>query len=372
MTLRYEFPVANGRSGRYCPNPVRALTALSIACGLMALPMVGLAQSDCRQNDLGERLSCKLERAAAQQAEAAVMLSEFPEVPEEQKMALMNQTSRGMNAHARSSPGQLKQLARDNSKACEIAELMDGSGDGDGVCEGNENCEELIGDGIGDDDGICKTKGKPTEREVCIEFCAAEADPEDDDQFDMKLGKDVEEGIDDVLVLQDSANRMIAKALAHRASQQTLAIAYESEEVNGDPDPCALPPDRNFDRPNEAFVASAMYANIAAEGIADGFWVGCSQDVAGFNTSSACIVTTIIKVGASAVAETLNFIDGNHDSDGIDATWDCVQKLKTELFELDQQMGQISGDLDEIKSGVDTIQQLLATPQGRRDGFPDG
>ena len=90
----------------------------------MALPMVGLAQSDCRQNDLGERLSCKLERAAAQQAEAAVMLSEFPEVPEEQKMALMNQTSRGMNAHARSSPGQLKQLARDNSKACEIAELM--------------------------------------------------------------------------------------------------------------------------------------------------------------------------------------------------------------------------------------------------------
>ncbi|HET6564304.1 MAG TPA: hypothetical protein VFG52_02725, partial [Xanthomonadales bacterium] len=345
----------------------RALTVLAVG---LILSTPGFAQNDCRQNDLGERLSCKLERAAEQQAEAAMMVSQFEEVPEAQKMALMNQTSRGMNAHGRSTPGQLKQLARDTAKACEIAELMDGSGDGDGVCEGSENCQELIGDGIGDDDGVCRTKGKPTEREVCIEFCSAEADPEDDGQFDMALGKDIEEGLDDVIVLQESANHMIAQALNQRSSVQNSAQA--ETEGDSDPDPCTMPPDRTFNRPNEAFVASAMYANIAAEGVADGFWVGCSQDVAGFNTATACIVTTIIKVGASALAETLSFIDGNHDSDGIDATWGCVQKLKQQVFELDQQMGQISGDLEAIMSGVEAIQEQLATPQGRRDGFPDG
>ena len=339
-----------------------ALTAST--CLVVAAPP---QRQECNDPDQGVRLRCKASNVVAQQEATSAMLNEMTEIPESRRQNLMKQTERTKQAHGRSESGEYKQLAKSKSPKCQVAEVMnDGKGDDDGICKGSEDCVEVVGDQIGDDVQPCKTTGNRNEREVCVEICDQDAVASDPDNFDEAgRGQEAESELDDVTDEYVVLNSTIEQALTLHSARQILVR---------DDDPCSTV---FGDRIGAGWMWASLGTKLLVEGLAGIHDKFCNQDAGGFNGASACAIIEGIKAVAVSQWEVVDFIDGNRDSDTIDTTFACMKKLNTSvgdgnaaLDSLDAKVEALDAQVKTLQQTLDEVQELLATPQGRREGFP--
>ena len=335
----------------------------------------------CDQEDSGERIKCKTQNVIDQQEVSTQMMLDFPGMSAAQMERLNKQVGRARNSEGRTPSRDFKELTKKRTNKCHIVPVD--PNDDDGICRGNEDCKEVIGDGIGDEDGICKTKGKPSEREVCEEICDQEAitDPRnfDDDPAEAgSLGADVEQGLDDATAEYVEFNENLEQEMLRLASIRALASTHNLAAAG---DACALALEG---RSNEALVFGAITAATTLETIADQFGPVCELDVAGFNSAPICIVFETLSGIAELIANGFVFEDGSVDSTHIDNTFECVKSLdaasdaiqgdleavKNDLASVKSELSVVQDKLNEVQNTLMTTIELLKTPQGQREGFP--
>jgi len=336
----------------------------------------------CDQEDSGERIKCKTQNVIDQQAASVVMRREFPGMSDAQMQRLNKQVGRARNSESRTPGRDFKELTKKRANKCHIVPVD--PDDDDGICRGNEVCKEAIGDGIGDDDGICKTKGKPSDREVCVEICDQEAitDPrnfDDDKEEASSLGSDVEQGLDDATAEYVEFNDNLEQEMVRLASIRALA-STQNLGVAGDACAVAL-----RTRANETLVFGAITAASTLETIANQFAPVCELDVAGFNSAPVCIVFETLAGIAKLIANGFVFEDGSVNSTHIDHTFECVKSLdaandaiqgdldgvKNDLTTVKTELSVVQNKLNEVQQALMTTLELLRTPQGQRAGFPN-
>jgi hypothetical protein len=333
----------------------------------------------CDQEESGERIKCKTQNVLDQQEASVEMMLDFPGMSEAQMERLNKQVGRGRNSESRTPGTDFKDLTKKRASKCHIVPLD--PNDEDGICRGNEDCKEVIGDGIGDDDGVCQTKGKPSEREVCEEICDQEAitDPrnfDDDPEEAGSLGADVEEGLDDATAeyveFNENLEQEMLRLASIRAVTQNLVAADDACEL-------AL-----LGRPSDTVVFGAITAATTLETIAEQFNPVCQLDVAGFNSAPVCIVFETLSGIAELIANGFTFEVGSVDSAHIDNTFECVKGLdaandaiqgdletvKNDLATVKSELSVVQSRLDEVQEALMTTIELLNTPQGRREDFP--
>jgi hypothetical protein len=342
------------------------------------------------------------------------MIAFMPTVPEKQKQALMKQVERNDRARGRTPADEFKQLTKKSKTTCQILEIAgDNMGDDDGVCTGNEDCVEVTGDQIGDDDGICRPRNGRN-REACVEICDEEAinsDPGnfDDDPTQPSLGKDVEEQLDDITGQYVELNQLLEQEAQVRAAAGILA---------GSGDPCAAVIAARANVRTFAFLVGVAGGTRMGADIAERF---CDQTAFGVNTAAVCSVIEGIAGAAQITASIFQFGDSSVDSDTADASFACLKSLSGNLGALSTNVGALSTDVgalstdlgvlstdvrgigsavgdgnaalasvnaridglqqqlnglrqmvDGVRGQVAEVRQLLSTPQGQREGFPNG
>lgn len=337
---------------------------LSTTFAMTAPPTPGA----CNDSDLGERIKCKFGNVLSQQEETAGMLNQMSEIPDAQKTALENQKERNMRVLGRSDAADFKQLAKKKDPQCQVAEDPNGNGDHDGICKGNEDCLEVIGDQIGDDVQPCRRTGNPHDREVCVQMCDAEAVASEPDNFDESgRGNDLEEELDQATEQYEVLNQMLGQVVAMKASLPLSLTGVTACSA-------ALP-----GRTNDTVMWASLIAKLAMETIADVSDKFCNQDVLGNNAATACAVVVILKAAAVDTWEVLDEIDGNKDSDVIDTSFECLKELNTSVGDGNAAIDSIEAKVDDLGQQVMSLQQkldevmvLLLTPPGRRSGYPKG
>lgn len=330
----------------------------------------------CDQTDTGERIKCKFGNILDQQNTATNMLGDMPAIPDNQKKAMTNLADRSNRAKERTQAKDFKQLTKKSNPQCQIAEVLnDGLGDDDGICQGNEDCLEVLNDGIGNDDNICQTKGKPSEREVCVQICDSEAISSNPDNFDDptqdSLGRDLEEQLDETTSQYVELNN----SLEAGASQQVQFNALMAANT-----PCAA-----VFETRPTFLAGLIASQVAvtARGVAGQVGTVCDLDVAGFNATPACLITETIAAIAEIIDDSIDFLDSSIDSDTIDANYACLKNLnakagdtndvlndiKVQLNTVQQKLDTVHGQLGIVQQQIDIVNDQLQTPQGQRDSW---
>lgn len=317
--------------------------------------------------DKGERLKCHFDNVAAQQTASAEMISQMPEIPANQKMALMNTAMRGKKAQDRATGKDYKQLAKKTAVQCQIAEITtDNKGDNDGICTAGEDCAEELGDGIGDEDGICKPMNGRN-REVCVQICDAEGINENPDNFDDTVSDTISDDLETQLV---ESTEQYAELNTELDSMMTANSVLQAAADSGDCN-AVLEARVSFEA---GLIASQ--AAVTLRGVAGQFSTVCELDVAGFNGATACLVTETLAAIAEVVDDSLEYLTSAIDSDTMDATYSCLKDVNASVGESNDALNEIKLQLDQVNLRLDTMQQQLdlanqnlLTPQGQRDGF---
>lgn len=260
------------------------ITIFIVGTGLAsAAPPVPTACDPTTVPDKGDRLKCHFDNVAAQQTATAEMISQMPEIPMNQKKALMNTSMRGQKAQNRATGNDYMQLAKKNAVQCQIAEITtDTKGDNDGVCTAGEDCAEELNDGIGDEDGICKPmNGK--NREVCIQICDAEGINDNPDNFDNDIGDTISDDLEAQLI---ESTEQYSELNTELGDMMAANAFLQAAVANGDTCNAVL-----LTRAPFAVGLIASQVAVTLRGVAGQFGVVCAQDAAGFNSSTACLVT---------------------------------------------------------------------------------
>ena len=317
--------------------------------------------------DKGDRLKCHFDNVAAQQTSTAEMISDMPEIPANQKKALINTATRGKKVQDRTTGNDYKQLAKKAAAQCQLAEYIPGKGDDDGVCTAGEDCSEELNDGIGDEDGICKPlNGK--NREVCVQICDAEGINDNPDNFDNAVGDTISDDLEAELI--DSTEQYAELNIELETMMASSAAVQAAAASSGD---CSV-----VFESRAPFVAGLIASQLAVtlRGVAGQFSTVCDQVVAGFNGRSACLVTETLAALAEVVDDSLEYLTSAIDSDTMDATYVCLQEVNTTVGESNDALDEIKLELENVNTRLDTMQQQLdqanqnlLTPQGQRDGF---
>ena len=349
--------------------------ALLIAPAALAAPPM----QDCagmHPDDSGERMKCLYGNLMVQQEETTdmlMMMGQLSEISESQMDRLHKMMDRNTRAMERIPGEDFRQLVRKRTSRCGVAPLD--PMDEDGICKGNEECEEVIGDGIGDDIQPCKTKGKPSDREVCVEICEEQGitDPRgfDDDPTDpTNLGADMEEEITDITEEYAEVNEMLAEEIRLRAAAQAFAMDPNASDCDIAINAIAQ---RSRDDVAVALLILAETVNVLEQ----------ICDAAGDFHIGPVPAKVVCSIGAVAagVTQVLSDLrdnrDGNIDSATMDATVGCVQDLLVEvgsnndlLDDVLDDLATVKGELMIVREQLDTTIRLLNTPPGRRESFP--
>jgi hypothetical protein len=340
---------------------------------LFLFPPVSNAMSPnvCDQSDSGERMKCKFQNIIEQQNESADKLVDMGTIPKERTDKLKRQIGKTMATQGKTEAENFKQLTKKNNTQCDTVELLDhmqANGDGDGICENNETCEEDNSDQIGNNDGVCSpTKGK--KREVCLQICDDEAikgNPNNFDDAPGSRGADFDEVLDDItsdyLELNESLNEQM--------TVQASLVSLDSTNSECSSVLSARPTKKQLDN---SFMAAYIAENLSEQ--ADNI---CGLDAAGFNAHVACIVTDAIFIVAKGIADTITSANDDVDSQTTDAIMRCVQALEASAGEQQDQLEAIESKMDVLDSKMNSTLQklqesidLLNTPQGQRNSFPE-
>lgn len=347
------------------------LTILCIIALLVSYPAVAQPPSPvlCDQLETGDRIKCKFGNIIVQQKTATDMLGDMPSIPAKQKKAMVDLADRSNRAKNRAPASDFKQLTKKSNPQCQIAELLnDGIGDDDGICRGNEDCLEVLNDGIGNDDNVCETKGKPSDREVCVQICDSEAISSNPDNFDDptqdSLGRDIEEQLDETTAQYVELNSSLETQTKQQAQFSALVASNN---------PCAAVFEQ---RPT--FLAGLIASQVAvtARGVAGQVSTVCDLDIAGFNATPACLITETIAAVAEIIDDSIDFVDSSIDSDTIDANYACLQELNSKTGETNEilndimiQLVTVQQQIGVVQEQINLVNEQLQTPQGQRDGW---
>jgi len=339
-------------------------TYVAIVITVISIPTSqAVPPANCAQQDSGDRLKCKFQNIIEQQEESTTKLSSMGNIPADRTDKLMRQVGNTMSTNGRTEPADFKQLTKKGQAQCDIVELLNhaqSNGDGDGICTGNERCEEDNSDQIGNNDSVCSPKnGK--KREACLQICDTEAirgNPNNFDNSPGSRGADFEDVLDDITNDYVELNNELGESVAVMASLAAQASSDACSAILN-----ARPTDKQLDN---SFMAAYIAENLAEQ--ADNI---CNLDAAGFNVAVACIVTDGIFIVAKGIADTITSANDSVDSQTIDATLACVQDLQAAAGEQEAKLNAIDSKLDMTLDMLNETIELLNTPQGQRDGFPN-
>ncbi len=306
-------------------------------------------------SDSGERLKCRHGRVLEEQDRLInnLELNLGQVIPAEDIARLKNANNRAKKAKDRMTPKQFKSLAKKNAETCDLAEW---EGDGDGICEPGEKCEEVMGDGIGNDDHICKLKGK--NKEVCVEICAGSDDTLEDDTDPAYLA-DVEENYDDVTKSLDAANDVLeSKGQLMASMAASLLTAYEpADACKASADWLALG--------DIAVVTVAKVFSAGARGLADILERGCDQSAAGFNCATCCIVAEGAAMVNAVIVEVTDGVFNTIEWYVDTAKQSCMSSISADLQEIKATLGTVasttSGTSNQLSSAATDIQTIKTT-----------
>lgn len=331
---------------------------MSLVCaGLMLAmaPAAAAAGRDCKlETDSGERMKCMFGKVIAQQrttTDMAIAMGEFPDMTPTEAERLERYMDRTAKSVERTKGPSFKMITNQGFAKCQMLPFL--ADDEDGICTGNEVCQEVIDDDIGNDDGMCETKGKPSDREVCTEICdqGAITDPrnfDDDADEPNSFAADMEEELDDLMEAYIEVEDSMGAGRQTRAALVALAMA------DGDGSCAAVLAERR----SNAQLTKWLTISVIASTVSDICDSACGNDIAGFNCLAVCGITAGLTGAAELTNELYQNEDGNIDSDHIDATLECV-------------VGLMSG-LTDLNDKLDEVIDLLNTPPGRRRDFPGG
>lgn len=277
------------------------------------------------------------------------------------------------------------QKIKSRDEYCYIKEF---TGNGNGVCEKNEECSEITTDGIGDDIQPCALKGPKKDREVCEQICTQSL-ADDDENYDSETATDTDEELRELEAALNNAELGIEMAMMAEMQiyEQRLLDHATLSESCGDFDDVL------------SYVSFGVMEGLAlAKNVADGVFNTCSsvsgQTILGMNVKAVCGVLAVVK----AVADTLH--DGAELGfklgDELDASTqmaklsECTEGLTDEFNEPDGAIVLLQKDVDDLTAefgeggAIDTLQkdvdkmkealilleELLRTPHGQRDRVP--
>ena len=325
-----------------------------LAVGMSSL---ALAQPDnCGQyTDKGDRLKCKFERVNSKIGETLGNIEQLDILPPTQVNSLKNAHSRAARDKDRAGSEAFKGLTKKKDAKCEMKEcdpaaLPDNAKcktlvDPNGICDDGEDCLEVLGDGIGDDVQPCSPlHGK--NKEVCVQICDQEAINGDEGNFDDQAGSDWEQTLGDTADNLDLMNTTVTQAVQPARVFQVIAADPTNMCAN-----LLIAPKFTYEQ-LQGVRAGANAAKLAA----DSCDAGCNQDSFGWNCSAVCLAFRLAENILVAVADGFELQDNKDSGDQITAMAECLEELGTKI--------------NGIETKLNTVIELLNTPQGQRPDFP--
>lgn len=354
--------------------------ALFALLALGPVPAAWAQPVDCESLvDGGERLKCKHDKVIAEQEKlVGNMKSEYGGTIPDETLDRMEKAHNRSKRHAdRMNAKHFKMLTKKQNLVCDTKELpadMGGNGDGDGICRGNERCEEVVGDQIGDDIQPCDRKGR--DKEVCVQVCGDGSEDvttsrffavrtETEEDTDPELQADLEESFDDLAgQLSDLNGLLVDNAPAFRA------LVAEISAARGASDVCKFQAD--WHSVSIPFLSAAKFLNAIARGIADVGERFCDQTAAGFNSAAVCALM-------EGVANLANVIVVGYEGvlDGLRATTQddtgaCLEDMSADLSDLETDISSNHGILSTTNTNVQGIYANVVEPTGDLAVIKDG
>jgi hypothetical protein len=355
---------------------VTLLEVVSVVFALILtydLPASAAGRKVCNQPDSGERIKCKFDNVNSEMSDTVDYLTD-PDVDfltPEQKDHLKHARDRTLKKTGNIPEKDFKKLSKKRDAECEIQEILgdveprndtNGNeecdeleiciGDEDGICSPDEmahgGCAEVLNDGIGDDDGICETKGKYDE--ACVEICDPDSIIGKQGNVDNEESFDVEESLDDVTDLFDEVNPSIANFVEYMATQKALVSA-----AGNSASACTslLVNTRQFDFITlQGTLAGANAAKLAADSCRD----ACTQTSFGWNCRAVCLCFGLAENVLAEISAAFELQDDTVTAERVDAAVLCLEELGSKI--------------DGIDKKIDSVINLLNTPEGQRPHFP--
>ena len=345
-----------------------------VVFALTSAPSASAAgRKTCDQQDSGERIKCKYDNVNSQLSDTVDNLT-APSVDfltPKQKDHLKNARDRTLRKTGNVPDTDFKKLSKKRDAECEIQEILgdvdpkdDTNSNGecdeleacigneDGICSPDEfakgGCAEVLNDGIGDDDGICEKKGKY--EEACVEICDPDSVIGKQGNVDDEESFDVEESLDDVTNLFEEVNPAVANFVGYMAGQKALVSAAASSTSA-----CTslLVGTRQFDYITlQGTLAGANAAKLAADACDD----ACTQTSFGWNCRAVCLCFGLAENILAEIFAAFQLQDDTVTGDRIDAAVRCLEELGSKINGIDKK--------------IDSVINLLNTPEGQRPNFP--
>lgn len=239
-------------------------------------------------------------------------------------------------------------------------------GEGDSIPGYSEWCAEELYDGIGDDDGICEILHEPGEkkiREACVQISDAQAIDENDENFKENKFIAYETYLDDTLGDIEEANQALEVMVAHLEELEVQAEMLS----NGGPEVCENMLETGPEIYNEHVVPwYALWLTLGGYLIGQAAYDVCTpigqQDVAGFNSSTGCIVAVVVKNVAQFAWETMELLEDTITGMHAQNTAKCLEyhhAQQTAGFNaVNAGIGDQALALEEVKGRLDNTVEL--------------
>ncbi|MEN8161257.1 MAG: hypothetical protein ABFS41_14390 [Myxococcota bacterium] len=345
------------------------LATLSTVVVLSLLVLVGTARvagaAPCDPDnkctgcaDTSERLKCKFDRMAGKGKETMELLETSNVLSPAQVQGLGKAKERMDRERGRVKSEDFRVLTKKRSANCQLVEF---SGDGDGVCDPKtEQCAEVLDDSIGDDDGICDPmKGK--KREACVQICDEEALLVDESVIDDDAAIELE-GMYDTLT---SHAEEVGETIPETAS---LVRALSSVQTD---DPCVLQTTlqrHSFDAYKKARWAAV--GSRAATDVAERFCDYVSGGFFAFSVSVACVAGESIALAMATWWEVVDDIEATLDALTLDAAIACAAEAADGADQTGAMIQSVQTSLGEVRAQNAEILRLIKIPPGQREEFP--
>jgi len=397
------------RHGSGSMHPVITLSILILVSSALALAMSSPTRGAppdrpdrklCNQADKNERIACKHENLNSElyglvdEATSDDVVLFTPK----QKDHLLKERDRAEKARKRArDANEYDNVGKKSKIACAIREYEDPdcfdplcdpqkwafcdgtcedpfpeNDDADAICnKGNELCAEALNDGFGDDNGLCETKGPKDQREPCVEICDDEAVGSNSDNYDSEATNDFEESLDELTdVMEETKQKVKAR------NQVMLSMAQQDALPRAGSGECA---DLRQQGGTREFDYATIQGMRAGTNVAMGAYDTCMSAagqtavVAGFggNANAICVVLAVASNVLNVISDAFELQDDYITASRLDESLDCLEQTDAQLVDALNRLGNIEGEIAEVKERVYEVIDLLNTPQGQRPDFPN-
>jgi len=201
----------------------------------------------------------------------------------------------------------------------------------------------------------------------CEEVCEfSPGEQARNDERGLRLEEDLANALEQTKIANDEIASSTSSIAALSVQAAAAAPCYFD---NPHPNVAPVPPSSMMVH-NQLLVAQETITEIGKD--------ACQQDAAGFNAATACIVLDVLNGIQKGLTTFITTVDGNYTSAKVDATFDCVNALKSDsddqgaqIDELENKIDDIQGDVAGLKILLDEVRVMLITPQGQREEFPE-